>query len=58
MLLPVARLGKPRKRARKRRIVPASRQPPGVVNHTQTAQRFDQTQLAVIEVGKLRLALQ
>src|SRR5688572_9471879 len=54
--LPVARVGKPRKRARKSRVVPAVCDPRRVIQHAQRTQSFDQRELAVIELAKQLVA--
>ena len=58
MLLPVARLGEPGKSLRKGRVVPAARQPGGIVDHAQRAQRLDQRDFAAIERQELLVALE
>src|SRR5579862_2817385 len=56
--LPVARLPGPRKGTRKGRVVPAVRHPGGVVQHAQTAQRFDEAHFAKVEVRELPVTLE
>src|SRR6185503_10674489 len=58
VLLPVARLTEPRERAWKGRVIPAARDPRRVVHQPQRAQRFDQAQLAIVEVRELAVALE
>src|SRR5882672_10845040 len=50
--LPEARFTEPGKRARKRRIVPAARDPRGVVQDPQGAQCFNQRELGIVELAE------
>ena len=57
-VLPVALRVEPGERHREGRVGPASRDPRGVVQQAQRAQRFDEPELAVVEVGEILVAAQ
>src|SRR5450759_2723337 len=52
LILPVVLGIKPREARRERRVMPAPREPPGVMDHAQRAQRLDQRQFGWIEIMK------
>ena len=52
-VFPIALRVEPRERGRKRRVVPATREPRLIVNQPQCAQRFDQMQLARLEIAEI-----
>src|SRR5438876_11736522 len=55
-ILPVALSVEPRERGRKRRIVPAPREPCRIVDQAQRTQRFDEMKLASVELMETLVA--
>ena len=57
LITPIPFRTKPRKAVRKRRVIPAPRQPGAVMHQAQGAQRFDQRQFARVEVMEFVVAV-